>query len=310
MLDRPKIAVLLPTYNGAKFLQEQFESLLAQDYHNLIVVARDDNSSDASPKLLEDFATRYPAKVHVIEADGNNLGASGSFSFLVNYVLKHKDRLGLDSAYMAFCDQDDIWETSKLSLTMAAMLNAEAEQPGKPVLVHSDLEVVDEMSQPIAASLARFQGLETQRNTFPNMAISNLVTGCTALINEALANRAMPVSEQAIMHDWWLALVASAFGRVVYLDHALVHYRQHSSNTIGAKEFIQPEPARISFWRRVLGRKVNAHLLEVAVQAGAFLRRYQKELPARYRLSLRICAGMAIRIGFVQRIFYRFARRF
>jgi hypothetical protein len=158
--------------------------------------------------------------------------------------------------------------------------------------------------------LISYQGLEIERNSFPNLVISNLVTGCTALINEPLAEKALPIPEKAIMHDWWLALVATAFGKLVYLDIPLVHYRQHGNNTIGAKEFTKVSVVSMSLWSRMLAPKPSEHLIEVSIQAAEFNRRYGSQLSGRERLSLRLCIGMGIKIGIVQRLMYRLARRF
>ncbi len=310
MNAQTKIAILLSTYNGQKFLEEQLESLLAQTHNNFILVVRDDGSTDSTVTILESFAQQNPDRVHLLPNDGINLGASAGFAFLVDYVLKNKVALALEPAYMMFCDQDDTWFPEKCEKLLAAMLAAEAESAtAQPVLVHSDLEVVSEQNTPIAKSLIRYQGLEIERSRFPNLVISNLVTGCTALINETLAEKALPVPRKAIMHDWWLALVATAFGKLVYLDAPLVHYRQHGNNTIGAKEFIKVSAVSISLWRRLLARKPNAHLIEVSVQAAEFRRLYGAQLGARQRLSLLLCAGMGIRIALVQRLMYRLARR-
>lgn len=306
-----RIAVLLSTYNGAKFLREQIDSLLAQTHSNFLLVVRDDGSSDGSYALLTEYAEQQPERLHLLPEDDDNYGASGGFAFLVNYVLENKAALGLESAYMMFCDQDDTWYPNKIETQLDAMLAAEESAgEGVPVLIHSDLEVVSEQNTAIAKSLIRYQGLEIERNRFPNLVISNLVTGCTALINESLAEKALPIPTNAIMHDWWMALVATAFGRLVFLDTPLVHYRQHGNNTIGAKEFTKVSVTNVSLWRRLLVRKPNDHLMEVAVQAAAFRKRYGAELSTRQRWSLRICAGMGIRIGLVQRLMYRLARRF
>lgn len=306
-----RIAVLLSTYNGAKFLREQIDSLLAQTHSNFLLVVRDDGSSDGSYALLTEYAEQQPERLHLLPDDDDNYGASGGFAFLVNYVLENKAALGLESAYMMFCDQDDTWYPNKIETQLGAMLAAEESAgEGVPVLIHSDLEVVSEQNTAIAKSLIRYQGLEIERNRFPNLVISNLVTGCTALINESLAEKALPIPTNAIMHDWWMALVATAFGRLVFLDTPLVHYRQHGNNTIGAKEFTKVSVTNVSLWRRLLVRKPNDHLMEVAVQAAAFRKRYGAELSTRQRWSLRICAGMGIRIGLVQRLMYRLARRF
>ena len=312
MNPTPKISILLSTYNGAKYLAEQLDSLLQQSYTNIVIVIRDDGSTDTTSEIISLYARKHENKIHQVGSENENKGARDSFSYLIEYVLANKISLELDAAYMMFCDQDDIWFEDKVEQQVAAMLIAEKEVEGNktPLLIHSDLQVVSEKNQLIANSLIDYQGLEIERNRFTNMVISNLVTGCTALINEALAVKAVPVSNQAIMHDWWLALVASAFGEVIFLAAPLVHYRQHDSNTIGAKEFVKPTLISQSFWQRVFGRKPNDHLIEVARQANEFRQRFGAQLSTRENLYLRLSAGMSAQVGIIQRAFYRIARCF
>jgi len=323
MDTKPKIAILLSTYNGEKFLAEQLDSILNQSYDNFLIVVRDDGSSDGTVSVLQQYLAENPGRFHLVEQDNINRGASGSFSCLIEYTLSKKASLGLDRSYMMFCDQDDIWFNSKIEEQVTAMLQAEEmgmdkERKGSqidkseivPVLIHSDLQVVSEQNSVIAKSFIKYQGLEIERNRFQHLVVSNLVTGCTAFINESLAEKAVPVPEKAIMHDWWLAVVATAFGKLIFLDVPLVRYRQHGSNTIGAKEFIKPTPVSLSFWRRVFARKTNGHLIEVANQAYEFRQRFGKQLSTRENMGLRISAAMKIRIGIVQRIAYRISRRF
>jgi glycosyltransferase involved in cell wall biosynthesis len=311
MNTRPTIVILLSTYNGEHYLKEQLDSLFGQSYREFILLVRDDGSSDGTENILADYAIRYPEKMQIVRDEAGNLGASGSFSWLMQYALEQRAELKLDSLYLMFCDQDDTWYEDKIARQVNAMVSSEAELTvPTPVLVHSDLQVVASDNTPIAESLADYQGLETGRNRFANMVISNLVTGCTALINEPLARRALPVPPEAIMHDWWLALVASAFGKVVYLDTPLIHYRQHGNNTIGAKERDAQGVGSLGFWRKVFGPAANEHLIEVARQAAVFKTQFAADLNTGQRRALRMCAGMGVRVGFVQRVFYRLARRF
>lgn len=315
----PRLAVLLSTFNGGQFLEEQLDSLLAQSYSNFTIVVRDDGSRDNTREILNQYSASHPSRFHLLpgtagQSDGSpqNLGASGSFSFLIDYVLNHKPDLGLDRAYMLFCDQDDVWFPDKIERELDCMQEVESahQQQDIPVLIHSDLQVVTENRELIAESFTRFQGLETGRNSFCNLVISNLVTGCTALINEAAARKALPVPEDAIMHDWWLALVAAAFGEVVFIDTPLIHYRQHDSNTIGAKEHKKAVLANGGILRRVFSSKPNAHLIEVAGQAKAFLDRFGAELAEHELRGLLVASRMNSRIGFLQRLYYRRARRY
>jgi glycosyltransferase involved in cell wall biosynthesis len=307
--EQPRVAILLSTYNGEKFVLEQLKSLFGQSYENFLVVTRDDGSTDKTLQLLEEQAEKHPTKLILLPADNKNLGARDSFSKLIEFVLENKTTLGTNKAYMMFCDQDDIWFEEKVETQVAAIIKIEAEHPGLPVLVHTDLQVVSENTAPIAESLIKFQGLEIERNRFPHLVISNLVTGCTALINEELAEIAVPVSNEAIMHDWWMALVASAFGKLIFLDQPLVHYRQHGNNTIGAKEYVGINPLSRSFYDRLFSPRPNKHLYEVAIQATAFRKQFANKLSMKDSIKLRISACMRIRVGFLQRLFYRLARR-
>ena len=313
MITDPKIAILLSTYNGTKYLEEQLDSILNQTYSNYVIVARDDGSYDDTIQLLNKYAKKFTDKFHLLEQDLLNLGASDSFSYLIEYVLENKQSLGLESAYMMFCDQDDIWSLEKIHKQIDEMLKVEKQQTGTkpiPVLIHSNLRVVSEEKSLIAESFVHYQGLEIERNRFTNLVISNVVTGSTVFINEALARKAVPVSKEAIMHDWWLSLVASAFGKLVFIDAPLVSYRQHDTNAIGAKEFVKSTPVGRSFWQKTLGCKSNAHLSEVARQAADFRNRFGQELTTHDNIGLRISSCMGAKVGILQRIFYRIARRF
>lgn len=318
MANSPKLAILLSTYNGSKFLEEQLDSLLGQTNTNFIIVVRDDGSADNSLEILKGFAIGHPDRFHLVDNaatepsnSGNNLGACGSFSLLMDYVLQHKTELGLEQAYMMFCDQDDVWVEDKIERELQCMLETEAPlEQNTPVLVHSDLAVVSESKELIATSFTRYQGLETERNSFCNLVISNLVTGCTALVNEAAARKALPIPEGAIMHDWWLGLVAAGFGQIVFIDSPLVHYRQHGSNTIGAKEHQQATLSDKSFLSRLLSLEPNEHLFEVAEQAAAFLERYGGELAEHELRGLLVATRMKSRIGLLQRMHFRTARRY
>lgn len=302
------LAVLLSTYNGERFLAEQLDSLLRQTRQDFIVLARDDGSGDGSRALLEKYASLHPGRFHLLPEDHVNRGACASFALLLETALERAPELGLESACLMFCDQDDIWLEDKIERQMKLMRDTEAGDPSLPVLVHSDLEVVSFGNEPIAPSFAAYQGLDIERNRFIEMVVSNLVTGCTALINEALARRALPFSPDAIMHDWWLALTASAFGKVAYIAEPTIRYRQHDANTIGARRHTTASIMRWSHWSRLIASAANPHLLEVGRQAHAFLGQYREQLSPRQRRGLQLCSLLRVRVGLLQRVVYRIAR--
>lgn len=303
-MGEPRIAILLPTWNGERFLRAQVDSLLAQDYPDFIIVCRDDGSRDASPAIIAEYAARQPQRFHVVPADGRNLGASGSFGFLLGYVLAHKAELGLSSAWVMPSDQDDVWHRDKLRRSMARMQALEAAHPGLPLLVHGDLEVVDESLVSIAPSFVRYQGLQPLRNSFARLLVSNTVTGCTALCNEALLRRALPIPAAAVMHDWWLALVAGAFGRLSFIDEPLLLYRQHGANTIGAREY-QPPAMFTNFWQRLWDDRHREALRGLAAQAQAFKAAHAGQLNPAQRRDLTLASALGSRFLLVRKLALR-----
>ena len=305
----PRVAILLPTFNGEKYLEEQLDSLLAQSYKNLVVVLRDDGSRDGTLDIIHSHLDRFPDTFHWIENKGRNLGASGSFSFLMQYALEHKKELGLEKVYMMFCDQDDIWAENKVELQMQCMLEAEADHENIPVLIHSDLKVVSDSRGRIADSFMNYQGLEAARNRFRHILLCNIVTGCTALINESLSARSLPIPPEAIMHDWWLALAASAFGKLVLIDKPLVEYRQHASNTLGAVEYRLKQRTFRELLQKIRPMKPDPILNHLSVQAKAFLNQYHNQLKTGQKFQLKFTSSMFIRSGVAPRILFRLLRK-
>lgn len=285
--DSPEILVLLPVYNGEKFLHEQIDSILSQTHKNLTLLCRDDGSTDGSLSILQAYASRHP-QVQILQDHEGNLGASGSFSALMQYALANTGNG--EGVYVALADQDDTWHPGKLQRCLLAMTGAENKAPGMPVLVHSDLRVVDARGDEIASSFLHYQGLDPMRTQFSAQLISNTVTGCTSLMNMALLKKALPVPAQAVMHDWWLSLVASAFGELVFVPEALVEYRQHGRNTLGAREH---KKAKLGWQtlRKVFRFKQNPQaqklFKQLAAQARAFETAFANELSAGDRQVIR-----------------------
>ncbi|MFA9439007.1 glycosyltransferase family 2 protein [Uliginosibacterium sp. sgz301328] len=219
-----RIDILLATYNGGRYLSGQLASLEAQTHRDWHLFARDDGSSDDTSAILQAFAHRFPLRVTILPTEAR-LGARGSFAALMAQA---------QADYIAFCDQDDIWLPHKLEHLFSAMRNLEGEAGAVPALVHCDLELVDDALSPIAPSFWRYQGIDPARNDLARLLMENTVTGCATLINRALLELALPMPDAAQMHDHWLALIAAATGRIAYVDAALVRYRQHGKNVVGA----------------------------------------------------------------------------
>ena len=225
------IAILLATYNGSQWLPQFLASVSAQQGADWRLLVRDDGSSDATPEILRTAARRDASLAFVADSAGR-LGASGSFGELMRHAMAS------DAQYFAFADQDDVWLPHKLGTQLAALRELEARAgPHLPLLVHSDLMVVDRELRTLHRSHTELAGL--YRDCPAPVALRtllghNFVTGCATLFNRSLLEVATPLPPGAAMHDWWLACCAAALGRIEYIPQPLVLYRQHGSNEIGA----------------------------------------------------------------------------
>jgi glycosyltransferase involved in cell wall biosynthesis len=287
-----EIDILLSTYDGETYLDAQLDSLAAQTHQAWRLQARDDGSGDDSPHTLSRFAQHSPRPVTLWGEPTGRLGTLASYSVLLDHA---------HAPYVMFCDQDDVWDEDKIARSLAAMRGLEQEfGPDTPLLVHSDLRVVDRDLQPIDESLWHYQGLDPDAaQRFERVLIQNVVTGCAMMANRSLVSLASPIPAAAAMHDWWLALVAAAFGRVGVIEGRTLHYRQHASNVRGARRFGLSEildAARRPFDRaRLLDNTATA-----GAQAGAFLERFDSRLDDRQRDTARALAGLLDQ-GFVER---------
>lgn len=224
------VAILLAVYNGEKHLEELLHSLITQDYSTIQIHVRDNCSTDGTRGLLQKWQKHYPEKITLHFAEENG-GVVGNFAKLLELV---------DAPYTMFCDCDDVWMTDKVSKTMAKMKELEQSHGVDiPLLVHTDLTVVDESLNVIAPSFWNYSRLNTcdSCQSLPRLLVQNQVTGCTLLMNRSLKNLAGPIPLNCVMHDWWIALVAACFGRVDVLKRPTLYYRQHSSNDTGAKSY-------------------------------------------------------------------------
>ena len=133
----------------------------------------------------------------------------------------------------------NIWLPKKLELIMQRMKGAELNYGMKtPLLVHSDLSIIDYAGQYISESFLKYRKLQPKhKDPLKVLLVQNFVTGCTVLINRPLADAALPIPENAVFHDWWLALIAAAMGRIIFEPSPTVLYREHDSNVVGPKGF-------------------------------------------------------------------------
>ncbi|MEH6571148.1 MAG: glycosyltransferase family 2 protein [Halioglobus sp.] len=229
-MNPSRICILLATYNGEKYLSEQLLSLQNQTLQDWTLIVRDDGSTDGTVELVANLAAN-DTRITLLVPDGaGGLGAAQNFGKLMEAGLQ------TDAQIFFFCDQDDVWEAVKLERQVLDFPGHGGEV--SPLLVHSDLSVVDEDLVPIHPSLADHMALDASPDRPLNCLLTrNFVTGCATACNRRLLEQATPIPNAAIMHDWWLALIAASSGAIRYINEPLVKYRQHEANTIGATGF-------------------------------------------------------------------------
>ncbi|MGI1658555.1 MAG: glycosyltransferase family 2 protein [Desulfitobacterium sp.] len=255
------------TYNGEKYIAEQIESILCQTEDNWKLIIQDDCSTDTTASILQKYVANYPHKITFAQREFLSGSAKNNFASMLKFA---------KSEYIMTCDQDDIWLPNKIELTLNRMHEMECYYgKDKPLLVHTDLKVVDEKLEVVAESMFNFQSLDSKRDKFNNLLVQNIVTGCTMMFNRPLLNLVNDVPGESIMHDWWFALVAAAFGKIGFVHEPTILYRQHSFNKVGAKN--------VKSFLYNLKLLVNREQTKLAIQrtynqAISFLRLYEKEL--------------------------------
>lgn len=278
----PVIDILLATYNAEKHLADQLDSLFNQSHAGWRLIVRDDGSTDATGKILADYQRRHPDAVVIIEDRLGNLGACGNFARLLEMA---------DADYVMCCDQDDVWMPDKIERTFRRMEALETTHGSStPCLVYTDLQVVDDHLKVLSNSFYRMQAYDPGRGfDFSRLLVGNVMVGCTVMINRRLRDLAMPMPPEALMHDWWLGLLACACGRVAFLNEATILYRQHAGNVVGATW----ANGTVGMLKNMFNlKKHRRYLLQTQRQAEALSERYQGALPEEYLRTARIYATL------------------
>lgn len=250
-----RCVVLMSTYNGEAFVTEQLRSILLQLPPTGRVLIRDDGSSDGTVQIIKELDD-----ARIVLTKGGNIGFAHSFFELMRCAPPDADM------YM-LADQDDVWLPGKIERAWKEVSRAE----GRPMLYCTATKVVDEHLKQLGTS-----SVLPARVTLMNALTENMVTGCTVAMNRPLLVLANPKDEidQIMFHDWWLFVVAVAFGVVRYDPVPTILYRQHASNHIG-------RGVGVSKYFKMMTYLVKRNWLAVlARQVGAIRRRYHAELDA------------------------------
>lgn len=272
--------ILLAAYQGERYLPTQLASISAQTESDFQVLYQDDGSSDRTPEILKEWSRKDP-RFRAAAESGRHLGAAGNFISLLRQA---------DADRIVFCDQDDIWEPDKLSSLLQACREAlpgpEAHSGEPPLLVHSDASVIDGEDRLLAPSFFALQGWDPRAVQLNRLLVQNNVTGCLLLLNRSLADLVVRFGHpgRMFMHDWFIALTAASFGKIVFVNRPLTRYRQHGKNAIGA--------SRASLVRRGMQalkerQKARARIALTYTHSEAFLEAFGDALPPEARKTVK-----------------------
>ncbi|MFC1628324.1 glycosyltransferase family 2 protein [Gemmatimonadota bacterium] len=282
------ICVLLSTYNGVQYVSTLLDSLIAQECSDITILIRDDGSTDGTLEILNTYAGNSD---FLDVLSGSNIGVNRSFYEL----LEHADELG--AQYIAFCDQDDLWEADKISRALTLI---EEKYPERPAMYCSRLVISDEELNEISTSRPPLRG-----PSFRNALVENIATGATMVINRKaieLLKINRPDFDRIVMYDWWIYQAISAFGTVVFDDQSHILSRQHAGNVVGL-------PFGKRYWRSKAQFISTSDRYLIRTQAREFSRIFGEQLTEEDRFTLDEFLTRIQDPNFFSRLWYAFSGR-
>lgn len=265
------VTIVMATYNGEKYLEEQIDSILSSTYKDFKLYIVDDGSQDSTMDILNRYKMQYPDIINVNQNKAN-LGVSLNFLNAINSSY---------SEYIMLCDQDDVWNKDKIAKTLKRMKQMEL-QFGKdlPIAVFTDAYVTDNKLNIIHGSFFKSGRLNPSLTDLPHLLMENKLIGCTVMINGALRkilqSKALP--KKARYHDGWLGLIAASLGKISFIPEPTLLYRQHEANVVGNRGFFAYILNRV----RNLKKQKEA-LMALQMQAEEFANLYGEYIDSRKR---------------------------
>jgi glycosyltransferase involved in cell wall biosynthesis len=260
MNNNPLISVAMATYNGSLYIACQLNSIISQTYKDIEIIIVDDCSSDETVPIIRQYQKLH-TNIRLIQ-NPTNMGVVKAFAKAMSLC---------NGEYIALSDQDDVWFNNKLEKLL--------DNIGDSLLIYSDAVVVDDNMQVLASSnITQTKKERYKTGEFIDYLISTNVTGCTTLFTRKLLGLALPIPDGFYIHDHYLAIVASFYGTVKFLDEPLVYYRQHVNNVIGAK--------RLNFDNFLQNCQVVANSYSLLLSVPEFKNNFYIELLRDYRLSV------------------------
>lgn len=251
----------MATCNSENYLARQLDSILAQDFQDFEILIRDGGSTDATLELISAYRRKFPEKI--VFAGQKRANARENFSELLKIS---------DGDPIMFADHDDVWMPDKISVSIAEYEEMKQRYGAEtPILIFSDAVVADREMRVVSPSLIEYQNLNPRDLSLSGLILQNVPSGNEMLFNRALADLALPIPEEAVMHDHWISLVAASFGKIRFIERPTLYYRQHGGNVFGASSY-----SLAFFFRRLKqGRgKIRERFEQNITQAAVFGQKY------------------------------------
>ena len=216
LISEPLVTIVMAVYHPREdWFVEQLESLNRQTYPNIELFICDDGPDfPVDEEIIRKQIHAFPYR---LLSNTENIGSSKTFELLTALA---------NGRYIAYCDQDDVWEDRKIELFVKRMIKTGAS------LCCGDLSMIDENGKFIATSITKVRKRHVFKegaNLAPELIVRNFATGCAMMLKAEIAKAAIPFEENMV-HDHWLALYSALTGEIAFEPTATVRYRQHGSN--------------------------------------------------------------------------------
>ena len=282
-----EVDIVLPCHQAAAWIDAFVNPLASVDVPSWRLVARDDGSTDNSLAILQGWQDRLGDRMLLVRDSRENLGVNGNYTAVL---------AATTAPWVLTADPDDVWLPNHITVTLDALRAAEANHGANtPIAVGTDAIVVNSDLGFVAPSFWQWSHMKRmERASLRRVAVESLALGSTMAINRALIETALPIPKDAAYQDWWLALVATAFGELVLVPEPTIRYRRHGQS-------ITKDPYAASLanaFRRVLKAPRTARqrleflIRQAGDQAAAFLDKYEARLNASDVAALRALAAI------------------
>ncbi|MBP1568048.1 MAG: glycosyltransferase family 2 protein [Oscillospiraceae bacterium] len=285
------INIVLSSYNGEKYIEEQIESIFDSEYQEFRLFVFDDCSTDNTAGIVKELAGQYRDRLFLIE-NASNKGFCRNFLEGLMYTAR-----SMPADYYAFCDQDDVWLENRLTVCMKRMKELEHQySEDVPLLLFTDAVLTDGDLDSLGTTFFKAGRRNTRNMSFGRLLMENRCPGCTSFMNAALVEMLRGFDVRIRYHDWWVTLIAAAFGHVDCIDIPTILYRQHGSNEVGQSDFGSYVKSRSH--NAVDTRK---RLRQTIAQASAFYRFFGRRLSQENKRILREFIAIGTAKGFEKR---------